>query len=46
MQKRLHKNFHIRTAKIYENYLVVKNFIARSTESFELPQSAFEPVLR
>ncbi len=28
------------------NHLVVRNFMARSTESFELPQSAPEPVLR
>ena len=28
------------------NHLVVRNFMARSTESLELPQSAPEPVLR
>lgn len=28
------------------NHLVVRNFMARSTESFELPQSAPAPVFR
>ena len=32
--------------EILRDHLVVRNFIARSTESFEFPQSAPAPVLR